>query len=70
MFGVDGQPGDWNIFGNEFKNWISFPSGTAAKILGNKKFSEATDLIQTVGLSNWGQVDQAGNAVEKAQFPF
>ena len=69
MFGVDGQPGDWNIFGNEFKNWISFPSGTATKILG-KKFSEATDLIQTVGLSNWGQVDQAGNAVDNAKFPF
>jgi hypothetical protein len=29
MFGVDGQPGDWNIFGNEFKNWISAPSSAA-----------------------------------------
>jgi len=69
MFSVDGQPGDWNIFANEFKNWISFPSSTATKVLGHK-FSEATDLIQTVGLSDWGQVDQAGNAVDNAKFPF
>lgn len=69
MFGVDGTPGTWNIFAKEFKNWIGAPSGTATKILA-KKFSEATDLIQTVGLSNWGQVDQTGNAVANPQFPF
>lgn len=69
MFGVDGQPNDWNFFSNEFKNWIAYPTGTATKTLAYK-FSEATDLIQAVGVSNWGMVDQSGHNVENAKFPF
>ena len=69
MYSVDGQPGDWNFFSNEFKNWIKAPAGGATKLLAGK-FATATDLIQTVGLSNWGMVDQHGNKVDNPVFPF
>ena len=72
MFSVDGQPGDWNFFSKEFKNWIKPPTGDATKALAGH-FSWATDLIQSVGLSNWGMIDQRGILVEeyaKPVFPF
>ena len=57
MWGVDGQPGDWNFFSNEFKNWIKAGTGGPQKAL-SYKFSSATDMIQTVGLSNWGSMGE------------
>lgn len=61
MYSVDGQPDDWNFFANDWSNWISTPSGSATKALA-AKFATATDMIQTVGLSDW--------VPEGGQYPF
>jgi len=67
MFGVDGQS-SWNFFENDFFNHI--PNATAAdtKILSNK-FSEQTDWITEVGLSEMATYDQSGRKVTPT-FPF
>lgn len=46
MWSVEGQPGDWNFFSNDFFTHISAPpaSNTALYAVG-KKFSGATDYI-------------------------
>jgi len=44
MFSVDGQPGNWNFFANDFVNHIPEPKGLAVKVLG-AKFATATNLI-------------------------
>jgi len=41
MWSVDGQPGDWNFFSNDFFTHIGGPSSTATKVLA-KKFATAT----------------------------
>ena len=58
MFGIDGQPDDWNFFSNEWKNWIKKPDGSFALGLVAAKFATATNIIQAVGLSDWGLIDQ------------
>ena len=68
MYSVDGQPGNWNFFANEWKNWIQQPSGSATKILA-AKFATATDIIQAVGLSDWGMTAQCGKKMENPVFP-
>jgi hypothetical protein len=61
MWSVDGQPGDWNFFSNDFFTHIGKPdtSVTASKLLTDK-FSTATDFIQSVGLSDFAMYDEAG----------
>lgn len=51
--GVGGQPGDWNFFSREQSNFIPDTSpkwNSESEVLLAKKFSEATDWIQNVGL--------------------
>jgi hypothetical protein len=59
MLGVDGQPGEWDFFANDFKNHIA-PAKSAALKLLERKFSTATDHIAYVGLSDFGQYGQNG----------
>jgi hypothetical protein len=54
MYSTDGQPDDWNFFSKNWSNWIPTPSGGATKALA-AKFATATDLIQTVGLSDFAE---------------
>jgi hypothetical protein len=57
MFGVAGQPGDWDFFSNDFFTHITAPPPTGALNLVAKKFSTATDFIQEVGLSDFARFD-------------
>jgi hypothetical protein len=53
MFSVNGQPGDWNFFSNDFSNHIPDLAPTAALVVLAEKFSTATPYIQSVGLTNF-----------------
>jgi hypothetical protein len=68
MFSVDGQD-SWNFFANDFSNHIPAISSIALLPLA-AKFNTVTDYIQGVGLSDWAQQDQNGNAVADSAFPF
>ena len=52
MWSVNGQPGNWNFFANDFRNHITPGTTTATKAL-SAKFATETDYIQEVGLSNF-----------------
>jgi len=71
MFSVNGQPGDWNFFANDFVNHIGAAEGVALKALA-AKFSTATKYIQEVGLTNYADTDESGNklADEDVVVPF
>ena len=56
MYGVNGQPGEWNFFEHEFQNHIKPADGAALKAVAFK-FSQATDWIQEVGLSDMAKFD-------------
>lgn len=68
MYSVDGQD-SWNFFANDFTNHIPAISSIALLPLA-AKFNTVTDYIQAVGVSDWAQLDQSGNAVDAASFPF
>lgn len=59
MWSVNGQPGNWNFFANDFTNHITAGTSTATKAL-SAKFATETDYIQEVGLSNFSSHNQAG----------
>ena len=69
MYSVNGQPSEWNFFEHEFKNHIAPASGAALNAVAFK-FSQATDWIQEVGLSDWAEHGQNGNHELRAHFPF
>lgn len=68
MFSVEGSP-DFNFFAEDFTTHIGPSSSMATKALG-KKFSSATDFIQSVGVSDWAMHDQNGYTVKKPVVPF
>jgi hypothetical protein len=71
MWGVDGQPGDWNFFSNHFFTHIGAPSPSNVALAAlSKKFSTATDFIQEVGLSDFAGFDQSGHQESPNNFPF
>jgi len=70
MYSLNGQPGEWNYFAHDFSNHIGFPGKSLAFETLGRKFATATDMIFTVGLSNWGQFDQAGNYIANPSFPW
>jgi len=67
MFSVDGQDG-WNFFQNDFWNHIG-PGGLELVPL-EIKFSEATNYISEVALSDWGRYGESGTPVADPKFPF
>ena len=69
MWSVDGQPGDWNFFANEFFTHIGGATTTATKVLA-KKFSLETEYIQEIGLSDMAEYDTAGKKDAAKVFPF
>ena len=70
MFSVNGNPeGDWNFFSQDLSNHIPAPTGVALDLLGDK-FATFTNYIQEVGLSNYANYDQDGNAASSTVFPF
>lgn len=68
MPSVDGQK-EWNFFANNFPNHVAAAQNMDTKML-SKKFSEATNFIQQVGLSEWCSADQNGNSERNNQFPY
>jgi len=68
MFGVNGTPGDWNFFKTDFKNHIAAATGAALKAVAFK-FSTETKWIQSVGLSDFGKYNDAGQELTPV-FPF
>jgi len=67
MYSVNGQE-SWNFFKNNFSNHIP-PAGLSV-ILVALKFSEATNNIQQVGLSDFSQYGEDGVRVADPRFPF
>jgi len=70
MISIAGQPGEWNYFANDFSNHIPWPGSSLPILALSKKFSQETDMIQAVGLSNMAQFDEAGNYVSNPSFPW
>lgn len=70
MYSVNGNPkGDWNFFSKNFFNHIgSATSFTLKKVA--EKFSEVTDWIQSVGLSDFARYGQDGVEEKQLNFPF
>merc|ERR1712130_81336 len=69
MYSVNGQEG-WNFFQNDFTTHLG-PAGLEL-IPVALKFSEATNYVQEVGLSDWGLYGADGVQVDAAdwKFPF
>jgi hypothetical protein len=70
MWDVAGQPGDWNFFSNDFFTQIGSPPAKGSLALVSKKFSTATDFIQSIGMSDIADFDQAGQQSSQSTFPF
>jgi hypothetical protein len=68
LFSVNGTPGNWNFFSHDLTNHIPKPEGVALDLLA-AKFATITDLIQEVGLSNYSNYNQDGQATSNV-FPF
>lgn len=68
MWSVNGQPGDWNFFSNDFFTHIG--TATGALVLLGKKFATETKYIQEVGLSDMATYGEDGKKADKAVFPF
>ena len=64
MYSVDGQPGNWNFFGNDFTNHIKDPKSSALKVLG-AWFATATNHIAQVGLKDFAKPAQGA-----AKYPY
>merc|ERR1712142_1276069 len=67
MYSVDGQD-SWNFFKNDFTNHIG-PGGLDLVPL-EIKFSEATNYISEVALSDFGMYGESGVPVSDPKFPF
>lgn len=59
MYGVEGQPNDWNFFSNDFTNHIGDATSTKLKLVA-AKFASATNYITEVGLRDWANFEQSG----------
>lgn len=59
MFSVEGQPGNWDFFANDFTTTIAATDDIKLRLVA-KKFSSATDHVTVVGLSDMGAFDQSG----------
>lgn len=68
MYTVDGQS-SWNFFENSFTNHIPNAKHADTKTL-SKKFSEQTEWITEVGLSDMARYDQFGVETSNPVFPF
>ena len=69
-YSVDGQE-SWNFFKNDFSNHI-FSTGAptpGVEAIANL-FATGTPWISTIGVLNWAQWDQYGNAVSSPVLPF
>jgi len=69
MYSVGGTPGNWNFFEKDFSNHIGAASGAALKAVA-LKFSTETPWIQSVGLSDMGKYNEAGQEAAAPVFPF
>ena len=67
MYSVNGQD-SWNFFLNDFTNHIP-PLGLDLAALG-LKFSEGTDYVQQVGLSDMAAFGEDGTPAETTLMPF
>ena len=67
MYSVDGQD-SWNFFKHDFTNHIG-PGGLELVPL-EIKFSEATNYISEVALSDFGRFGESGTPVADPKFPF
>lgn len=59
MFSVDGQPGNWNFFGNDWRNHVQ-PAKTLKPLALSEHFATATKRIEYVGLSEMASYDKKG----------
>lgn len=57
MFSVNGQPGDWNFFSNDFNNHVGAATDIKTKALA-VKFATETYFVQEVGLSEMAYIDE------------
>jgi len=60
---------NYNFFHVPLMNHIATPTSAAAKFL-SKKFTQASDCITKVGLSDIARYDQDGNEEQNVVFPF
>jgi len=67
MYSVDGQE-SWNFFKNNFSNHI--PAVGLSNIFIPVKFSQASNHVQQVGLSDWALYGEDGGPVSAPEFPF
>ena len=69
-YSVQGQD-SWNFFKNDFSNHISSSGSPSPSLdaLANL-FATGSPWISTIGLLNWSQWDQHGNAVSNPLLPF
>merc|ERR1711953_465071 len=67
MYSVDGQE-SWNFFKNDFVNHV--PPGGLALLPLEQKFSEATNFVQQVGLSEFSKYGENGQEAADVLFPF
>ena len=67
MYSVNGQ-NSWNFFKNDFTTHIG--TGSTALIPLGIKFSQATNNIQQVALSDFAKYGEAGKQIADQQFPF
>jgi len=67
MYSVDGQD-SWNFFKNDFTNHVG-PGGLELVPL-EIKFSEATNYISEVALSDFAQYGESGVQIAEPKFPF
>ena len=67
MYSVNGQD-SWNFFKNDFTTHIG--PGDLDLLALFVKFSEATNYVQQVALSDWGRYGPDGALAESMSFPF
>jgi len=69
MWSLEGQPGDWNLFANEFFTHIGAATSLKTKALV-KRFSAETEYVQEIGLSNMAEYDTNGKEDAAKVVPF
>jgi len=69
MYGVNGQPGEWDFFKHTFKSHIAAAKGEAL-LLVSKKFATATPWIQEVANNDMATYGTDGSKVSNPVFPY
>jgi hypothetical protein len=69
MYGVEGQPDDWNFFSHDFTNHIADATSTKLKLVA-AKFASATNYITEVGLRDWANFEANGQQAQARKYPF